>query len=201
MEFCEHGDLLDHILEGLPELDTAVIMVQVARAVRCMHEHGFIHRDLKPGNIFVVTEYPIWHVKVGDFGTVTKIQMTTPDWPRVGTKGYMAPEVYQDTCIHTAAVDMWSLGAVAFHLLTGRLPRKDNYTPFPVWPLNDKGSSQRCIAFIRVTMARRPEDRLTAQEALDHAWLAGFGDEVDDLYERSNAYHASLLACRRRHWP
>jgi serine/threonine protein kinase len=49
LEFVPHGDLQQHInTKPLPEQDVAVVMVQVAKALRCLHDGGYVHRDLKP---------------------------------------------------------------------------------------------------------------------------------------------------------
>ncbi|OTA53188.1 kinase-like protein, partial [Hypoxylon sp. EC38] len=195
MDFARYGDLESHISHRLPERETALIMVQITRAVRCIHEHNFIHRDLKPSNILVVRRRPTWHVKVADFGVAKNIQGMDLHTSYMGTRGFMAPEIYSPSSLsaYTAAVDMWSLGTVAFRVRTGRLPwdSKDekfayynNISSFPDLPLVRSGSSKRCKTFIEAVMARKPVDRLTAEQALGHKWLRRLGNYVDMIYNR-----------------
>lgn len=111
----------------------------------------------------------------------------------------MAPELYSGTfggpANYTTAADIWSLGAIAFCVRTGKLQDWRNevsshfdtlFHPLELF-LRRRISNPDCIDFIRMATDVRPLNRLTAQQALDHNWLVGFGDEVDEIYQRSNA--------------
>src|SRR5262245_5056571 len=99
------------------------LMAKVARAVQYAHEHGVLHRDLKPGNILLDGHGEPF---VTDFG-LAKWLDTRTDLTRTltifGTPGYIAPEqVNAPAAKLTPAADVYSLGAILFDLFTGRPP-------------------------------------------------------------------------------
>jgi serine/threonine-protein kinase len=99
------------------------LMAKVARAVQYAHEHGILHRDLKPGNILLDGRGEPF---VADFG-LAKWLDTGTDLTRTltifGTPGYIAPEQAKGPAAKlTPAADVYSLGAILFDLLTGRPP-------------------------------------------------------------------------------
>src|SRR5437660_3913735 len=124
MKFAGGGSLLDAApaLRGEPRR-TVALMVKVARAVQYAHAQGILHRDLKPGNILLDGGgEPL----VSDFGLAKWLQPNS-DLTRTpsifGTPGYIAPEQVNGSNGNlTPAADVYGLGAVLFHLLTGRPP-------------------------------------------------------------------------------
>ncbi len=110
---------------ALPLAETQEIIRQVARALGRVHALGFVHRDVKPDNIFITTQ-PDGHalVKLLDFGVAEAVK---PDGTRrqvVGTPEYMAPEILFGSAPLDARVDIYALGVVAFECLTGGTPFK-----------------------------------------------------------------------------
>ncbi|KAH6697421.1 kinase-like domain-containing protein, partial [Plectosphaerella plurivora] len=181
MELVPFGDLQSHIsTRPCSERSTAVIIEQVGRALQFMHERSFVHRDLKPANILVARPCPDWHVKLTDFGISKNIDNTELR-TQVGTAAYMAPELFErnDANIKiTSAVDIWSLGAVAFCARTGKAPFANTYelckfssgtTRFPTQPL--MRSSGAFVDFIFRLMEKLPAGRPTMAEALEHDWV------------------------------
>jgi TolB-like protein/tRNA A-37 threonylcarbamoyl transferase component Bud32 len=124
MKFAGGGSLLEAAPALRSEPRRAVaLMAQVARAVQYAHDQGILHRDLKPGNILLDGHSePL----VSDFGLAKWLE-PTGDLTRTpsifGTPGYIAPEQVNGSAGKlTPAADVYSLGAVLFHLLTGRPP-------------------------------------------------------------------------------
>jgi serine/threonine protein kinase len=136
MEYVE-GEALDVVLRRGPlAIDRAIrIASQACEALAAAHRQGVIHRDIKPGNLLLArTAEGLDHVKLLDFG-IAKVKAGSPlregasitqTGAFVGTPSYMSPE--QCKGVHgdqlTGASDLYSLGVVLYHMLTGRVPFK-----------------------------------------------------------------------------
>jgi serine/threonine protein kinase len=137
LEYCAGGTLAGKVGEsGLLPNDAVRLVESIARAVLAAHEAGFIHRDLKPGNILLAAEGT---PKVADFGLARVLGPTTVSEGELplslvgadrtvtgsimGTPAYMAPEQaagrVRDIC---PATDVWALGVILYELLTGTRP-------------------------------------------------------------------------------
>src|SRR4051812_40138411 len=130
MELLEGHDLA-HVIksEGPMAWPRArPILMQIAKALRAAHEHGIIHRDMKPENVYLIQrEGRPDFVKVLDFG-IAKVVTPDGDGPRLtqtgmvfGTPEYMSPEQAQgQTPDHR--VDIYAVGCLMYHMLTGDVP-------------------------------------------------------------------------------
>jgi serine/threonine protein kinase len=97
------------------------ITKQVLEVLAAAHQHGIVHRDIKPDNIFVTRGGSI---KVLDFGIARMpgMNLTAAGAP-MGTPGFMAPEIARGQVLQSGPkADVWSVGATLFRLLTGELP-------------------------------------------------------------------------------
>jgi len=131
MELLEGEDLAArlHREKNLPPSEVARILVPIARALQLAHDAGLVHRDLKPGNIFLAKEGDDEVPKILDFGIARSLKKevnlaveTTIDGMLVGTPSYMSPEQATGGNDIDHRSDLWSLGVVAFLALTGRKP-------------------------------------------------------------------------------
>src|SRR6476660_6740047 len=124
MKFAGGGSLLEAAPALRSEPRRAVaLMAKVARALQYAHDQGILHRDLKPGNILLdghseplVSDFGLakWLEPMGDLTRTPSI---------FGTPGYIAPEQVNGSAGKlTPAADIYGLGAILFHLLTGRPP-------------------------------------------------------------------------------
>jgi serine/threonine-protein kinase len=128
MEYLEGEDLAQRLARQgtLAPAEMARIVAQVARALSRAHAVGLVHRDLKPGNIFLARDDDRELVKVLDFGIAKLSGPATGSQTRtgavLGTPYYMSPEQAQGTKAVDHRTDLWALGVVVFQCLTGQLP-------------------------------------------------------------------------------
>jgi serine/threonine-protein kinase len=124
LEYVAGQSLLHRIVKELPvPAEAARLVEQLARTMQYAHDQGILHRDLKPANILLT---PAGEPKVSDFG-LAKSQGTdsaaTASGTILGTPSYMSPEQARGVVTDlTPATDQYSLGAILYHLLTGRPP-------------------------------------------------------------------------------
>jgi serine/threonine-protein kinase len=122
------GCSLQTVLEqrGVLPIATAVeYVLQAIDAVMDAHSFGMIHRDIKPDNLFLTRRGSRSCIKVLDFGVVkcgTLSGSLTATGTTLGSPAYMSPEQMQGAHAVDARADIWSLGAVLYELVTGRLP-------------------------------------------------------------------------------
>jgi len=132
-------------------------------------------------------------LKIGDFGISKRVQEgLTALRSFKGTFGFLAPEILVQQKIldlddydfevsdeYTVAVDMWSLGEIAFRALTTEQPFPirslrayiKGTSPFPAKILHARGVTKEGCDFLNSLMTPMPKDRLTARDALSHIWI------------------------------
>lgn len=136
-ELIVGADLSKALLRKTSFLDpylVAKVFHHMAKGLAAAHHAGVIHRDLKPTNLMVVGGYSLSELKITDFGIAKMAeeelveaaeggeQTLTTSQTAVGALPYMAPEAIDTPKLVTQAADIWSLGAMIFHLLTGQQP-------------------------------------------------------------------------------
>ncbi len=122
LEMC-HNQSLNELLKRrkrLTEIEVQCFCVQLIKALKYLHSHRVIHRDLKLGNLFITDKMEI---KVGDFGLATKLEFEGERKRTVcGTPNYIAPEILDGKQGHSYEVDIWSLGVIIYTLIIGKPP-------------------------------------------------------------------------------
>ncbi len=132
-ELLEGESLRDRLQAGpVPPRKAVELAVQIAQGLSAAHAKGVIHRDLKPGNVFVTKD---GHVKILDFGLAklaaprslaeaaqaTTVVEATEAGTRLGTVGYMSPEQVRGQTVDQRS-DIFSFGCVLYEMLVGRPP-------------------------------------------------------------------------------
>ena len=170
MKFIE-GRSLDSILKAagpVPLPLALAVLYQAGDALGYAHTRGVVHRDVKPANIMVDTDG--W-VIVTDFGIakVSESQGLTMTGATIGTPSYMSPEQCEAKRELTGASDQYSLGIVAYEMLTGRTPfvadttigllyAHVNEPPAPVQEVRPDCPPETADALMRM-LAKSPADR------------------------------------------
>ncbi len=125
MEWLEGEDLAAPLKRGPLTIDASLtLLTRAAEALRVAHEAGLVHRDVKPSNIFL-RGGQVDKLALVDFGIVRELAeqtCLTAIGAVIGTPEYMAPEQARGDPQIGPAADIFSLGAVVYHALTGRPP-------------------------------------------------------------------------------
>jgi serine/threonine protein kinase/Tfp pilus assembly protein PilF len=186
MKFIDGGQL-DEVARRTPISirNAAELIAKLARTVHYAHEHGILHRDIKPGNILVDTK---GEPHLTDFGLARLLETkstVTHTMDVLGTPSYMAPEQASGHNQQlTNATDVYGLGAVFYQLLTGHPPFVGGTTYDIVrlvleteprqprlWnPKIDRELSTICLKCLEKDPKRRYSSALALAEDLDH-WL------------------------------
>ena len=195
-ELCPGGELFQQIIDKGPftERYSAYVMYQIFSAVNYCHKMHIVHRDLKPENILIVSKdrEGLPTIKICDFGTSKMFEKGAVQRKLVGSSYYIAPEVlkkhYNEKC------DVWSCGVIMYILLSARPPfggEDDNEIMERVStgkydlespPFNKL--SKNSIDLIKRLLTMDPEQRISAEQALNHPWFKEFKSQ--EIYNRIN---------------
>ncbi|KAL4920782.1 hypothetical protein BDW62DRAFT_176224 [Aspergillus aurantiobrunneus] len=214
MEYVPCGELSTylHNMLKIPEDMVKTIARQIFHALKYLHKRKITHRDIKPDNILIASHEPL-RVKLSDFGLSKAVQEETFLKTFCGTLLYCAPEVYPEydmyrrgevrkrrrvgdpqpkTSPYDQSVDMYSLGAVLYHLLAGIPPytgRGDDRgaqmlrtimtTDADYNILRNVGVSEEGVDLVSKLLNRDPQLRPKERECLKHPWIADVPD-VDE---------------------
>jgi predicted ATPase/class 3 adenylate cyclase len=169
MEYLE-GESLSALLErGRPGLKRAVeILRGVVAGLAHAHAHHVIHRDLKPGNVFITRE---GGAKLLDFGMAHLVAQSSdiPQQPTAGTPFYMAPEQWRGGP-QDERTDVWAVGVLFHELLTGEPPyvssswaelRERVLSPLPVPPVRERLPElpEEVARLLESTLTKEPSRR------------------------------------------
>lgn len=191
MELMTGGELFDRIVEKekYTEAEASAVVFKLAGAIKYCHDMGIVHRDLKPENLLYASKSPDSDIKIADFGLAKLLKESDMMATACGTPGYVAPEILQGGP-YTDKVDIWSLGVITYILLCGFPPFYDENNavlfsqikagafdfPSPYWD----GVSATAKDFILKLLVVDPTRRLTAQQMLEHPWVAAYVSPAPD---------------------
>ena len=195
MEFLR-GQELTQLMEQLGRISwyrAKPILLQIAHGLAAAHDNGIIHRDMKPGNVFLINRSGRSDfVKILDFG-IAKVEdetALTRAGMVFGTAAYMAPEQATASGVDGRA-DMYALACMAYEMLAGRLPFDAKH---PIKMLNchirEPAPSMRM---------RSPEANIP--EAVDNVILRALAKKPDERFEDMYAFANALDAIPRGEAP
>jgi serine/threonine protein kinase len=184
MPLCTRGDLFDYLTTSrLDENAVRTISFRVLQAVAYMHSRGFVHRDLRPENIFLSGDGPVPNAFLAGFGFTVPRPSGELLIQEVGAPPYRAPEIFQRTG-YDESVDMWAFGVLLFVITTAKFPfpgqsgdrealvgaigRGDYAVHF----LREQGASDDLMDLIGCLIRVNREERPTAEQALQHRFYA-----------------------------
>jgi len=195
MEYLEGQTLLDYVPrgKGLDEDLILQLMSQIGQGLAAAHQLPLIHRDLKPGNVFLAQVMGKgWTAKILDFG-ISKIlddidENLTHEGMVMGTPGYIAPEQITFSSEPTIATDIYALGGILYFMMGGRSPYhhctgysaltrqlQADPDPIPAHEMADP-SIEKFFPVVLKAMQREPSARYGSVIEL-----------LDDLFARSDS--------------
>jgi len=216
MKYLE-GETLDSFVlrkdpkrQGLPIDIVVAIIARAAVALDYAHLNKVIHRDIKPGNIFLIKVAGKLHVQLIDFGLVDEIRTSLSRVSQMqfdisGTRPYMAPEQWLGK-LQSATTDQYALAVVAYELLAGNLPFLSgdfqilgnavlNVAPEPIPTISDAANDVLLRA-----LAKDPADRFgSCQEfvsTLNSVWTSVAEEAQASVSERK----MPTFRFRMPHW-
>jgi serine/threonine-protein kinase len=186
---------------ALPLAEALRITREVAEALTCAHEHGIVHRDIKPDNVMLLRD----HVLVTDFGIARAIDVAgggrvTSEGLILGTPSYMSPEQVAAEAVIDGRADIYALGCVMYEMLTGHPPFLGNtareimvrHSVDPVPPISSARPSVP-------TDVQRAVGRALEKVAADrYATVAEFSLALDQAAAAAHLLNDATIAGDRR---
>ena len=161
----------------------------MALGIKYLHKYGIVHRDLKLENIMMTDTTEKSVPKLVDFGLAKMIGPNERATEPFGTLGYVAPEILEKKP-YTFSCDLWSLGCIVYALLCSSLPfDHDSQKETIRMTCEDRvvfdspqwcDYSPECTDLIFRLLIKRPEERITLDQALAHPWFK----KIRAKYER-----------------
>ncbi|GFP80288.1 cyclin-dependent kinase g-1 [Phtheirospermum japonicum] len=192
MEYVEY-DLHEYMKTPLSLVEVKRLMRELLEGVRFLHRSRVMHRDLKPSNVLVNSKGDL---KICDFGMSRHFPTASDPLcsPLVCTLWYRAPELLLGSCTYLAAVDMWSVGCIMAEFFLRKVlfrgeseiqqlgiiistvldqPRDQLHDKFDAATSSTGGPVLTEIGFdlLCQLLAYDPQNRISAQDALDHEWF------------------------------
>jgi len=188
-ELYEGGELFDRIVDQnnpLTETRVSELVRTMLLAIQHCHSKNIVHRDIKPENFVFKSMDKDSDMVLIDFGCAKQVEDTTPYKDLVGTPYYLAPESavghkYIRTGLVLKSSDVWSIGVIAYVMLTGRPPFNgqtntdifQNIIKKPLKFPHKVKLSKNFIEFCQLMLKKSPKRRMKLDKALEHPWVQG----------------------------
>ena len=176
MEYICAGDLLSYIKKRskLTESVSKFIFKQIVLALKYIHSHNIVHRDIKLDNILIDLDN---NIKICDFGVSKIIKKGDIMLDQCGTPAYIAPEILKNRGYEGFGVDIWSAGVVLYSMLSGNVPFKGRdikelqrlIIEGEFKPINN--ISKEANHLIKCLLNVDPKSRITTEDILVHPWI------------------------------
>ena len=176
MEYICAGDLLSYIKKRskLTEAVAKFIFKQIILALKYIHSHNIVHRDIKLDNILIDLDN---NIKICDFGVSKIIKKGDIMLDQCGTPAYIAPEILKNRGYEGFGVDIWSAGVVLYSMLSGNVPFKGGdlkelhklIIEGEYKPINN--ISKEASHLIKCLLDVDPKSRITTDDILVHPWM------------------------------
>merc|ERR1719445_979014 len=185
MEYASGGEVFDYlVLHGrMKEKEARAKFRQIVSAVQYCHQKKIIHRDLKAENLLLDSEM---NIKIADFGFSNEFVIGNKLDTFCGSPPYAAPELFQGKKYDGPEVDVWSLGAILYTLVSGSLPF-DGSTPRELRERVLRGKyripfymSTDCENLLKKFLVLNPARRASLEVIMKDKWM-NMGYEDDDL--------------------
>jgi serine/threonine protein kinase len=182
MKLFRESDLRRRMKEGpVPRDETANYVAQAGEALQYAHQHGLVHRDVKPANLLLDASR---RIVVADFGMALRDENYGTGPAFIGTVPYMSPEqARREGHRVDARTDIYSLGVVLYELLTGRRP----------FTANDDAALLKRIQSEEATPPRQLDDTIPPE--LERVCLKAISKRASDRYGTARDFTEDL-----RHW-
>ena len=181
MEYVGGGDLNDRIRflsrtgKYLPEVTLWRYALQILQGLKALHDRKIIHRDIKPGNVFVSED--LQTIKIGDLNVSKILRNKSMTATVVGTPYYLAPEIWKNA-MYDYRCDVFSFGCVIFELTALKVPfkgssiaelfKKIEYGKIPLLP---KQYSNDLTQFIGICLTKNFKKRPNVKKLLNGNFL------------------------------
>ena len=208
LEMCQNQTLNELLKrrKRLTEIEVQCYIVQLIKALKYLHSHRVIHRDLKLGNLFLTDKMEL---KVGDFGLATKLDFEGERKRTVcGTPNYIAPEILDGKSGHSYEVDIWSLGVIVYTLIIGKPPfeTQDVKTTYKRIKMNNYSFPETAVIseaaknLITEILVTDPSKRPTLDQILTHDFF-NQGTSIPKLLPTSTLACTPSLSYIRQFMP
>ena len=208
LEMCQNQTLNELLKrrKRLTEIEVQCYIVQLIKALKYLHSHRVIHRDLKLGNLFLTDKMEL---KVGDFGLATKLDFEGERKRTVcGTPNYIAPEILDGKSGHSYEVDIWSLGVIVYTLIIGKPPfeTQDVKTTYKRIKMNNYSFPESAVIseaaknLITEILVTDPSKRPTLDQILTHDFF-NQGTSIPKLLPTSTLACTPSLSYIRQFMP